>query len=216
MPDQGSVSDDGMPKIYPPRKITGQLVEVLLAATVTKGAGPTPFHSTPQTTLTLDFEGICDNRHRGWTRPADGRVPYLARGTEMRNTRHVTLVSREDLAELARRLEIPTCDARTLAATLGANLVVEGLEHLSFLPRGTRLLFDGGAILAVDDQNEPCTKTGEALQQANPGRSDLRTWFPKCAVGLRGLLATVERPGTLKPHTNVIARLPKQWLYGLR
>jgi MOSC domain len=212
MPDQGSASAYEMPKISPPRKIRGQVAEVLSAMGAANGGEPKAFQSIPQQELTLDFEGICGNRHRGWTRPADGRVPYLARGTDMRNTRHVTLVSREELAEVARRLEIPICDPRTL----GANLVIEGLKHLSFLPRGTRLLFDGGTILAVEDQNEPCTKTGEAIQRANPGRSDLRTLFPKCAIGLRGLLATVERPGTLRPNTTMVARLPKQWIYAHR
>jgi hypothetical protein len=195
-----------IPKVHQPRKLTGRVVDVLLASKPGRHA----FQSASQPQLTFDFEGIVDNRHRGWTRPADARVPYLKRGVVMRNTRQVTMVSVEDLAEIARRLEIPTCTA----ACLGANIVVEGIANFSFLPRGAKLILSGELILTIEDQNEPCTQTGEALQQSHPERDDLRLKFPKHAVGLRGMLATVERPGTLVPNTDVTVRLPKQWIYG--
>jgi hypothetical protein len=191
--------------IVPPRKVSGRVVQVL-AATDTR---PKAFQSSEQPCLTFDFEGIVGNRRRGWTRSADARVPYLKRGSEMRNTRHVTIVSREDLADIASRLDLAHCEP----STLGANIVVDGVPNLSFLPRGTRLLFEGGAILSVEDQNEPCILTGAALRAANPGRDDLQLLFPKRAIGLRGLLATVEYPGILRPNSEFIARLPKQWIY---
>jgi hypothetical protein len=194
-----------MPSVTPPSKIEGQVVRLLDAT----GKGRLDFRSHAVEHLSLDFEGMAGNRHRGWTRGADARVPYLKRGTLMRNTRHLSMVSVEDCAEIARRLEVPLLDP----ATIGANIVIEGIAHFSFLPRGTRLFFAGGAILAVEDQNAPCTLAGEAVQLAHPGRHGIRLAFPKCAKGLRGVVVTVEHPGIIEAGGAMIARLPEQWIY---
>jgi hypothetical protein len=183
----------------------GMLVAVLNAT----GSGRLGFRSQPVDTLALDFEGIISNRHRGFTRSADARVPYLKRGTTIRNGRHLSLVSTEDCAKIAACLEVPTLDP----AWLGANAVIEGIPHLSFLPRGTRLMFSGGVILVVEDQNAPCSIAGEAVQLASAGRDDIKVAFSQRAKGLRGLVATVERPGQLTAGETVTARLPEQWIY---
>lgn len=194
-----------MPQVQPARKLTGRIEQVLAAPGAERGHG----HSAAQPNLELDFEGIVGERHRGWTRKADARVPYLKRGTPMRNTRQVTIVCRDELAEIARRLEIPVCEA----SWTGANLVVAGIPRLSFLPRGTKLFFPSGLILTVEDQNPPCTVTGAAIGRANPERDDIRFAFPKLAARLRGLLASVEHPGTLAAGAEVTAWLPEQWIY---
>ena len=194
-----------MPVVKAPRRLVGH-VEQLLSTAATERYD---FQSRAVETLVLEFEGIAGERHRGWTRKADARVPYLERGTVMRNTRHLSLVSIEDCAEVARRLEITHLDP----SWLGGNIVVSGLPHFSFLPRFTKLLFPGGAILTVEDQNPPCTKTGEAIAAAHLGRADIRAAFPKVAKGLRGVVATVEHPGTLSGNTDFTARLPEQWIY---
>ncbi len=173
------------------------------------GKGRLDFRSVTVERLDLDFEGIVGNRHRGFTRGADARVPYLKRGTEIRNTRQLSIVSVEDCAEIGRRLKLDRFDP----AWLGANIVVEGIPRFSFLPRGTRLFFDGGAILTVEDQNAPCSIAGEAVMLAHPGRDDLKLAFPKLAKGLRGLVVTVEHPGQLTAGTDITARLPEQWIY---
>jgi hypothetical protein len=191
--------------VTPAAKLQGRLIGLLTAS----GRDRLGFRSHNVETLDLDFEGIVGNRHRGWLRKADARVPYLPRGTPMRNTRHVSIVSRKDCAEIAGRLDIPHLDP----AAIGANVVVEGVPHLSFLPRGTRLLFDGGVILAVEDQNAPCSLAGEAVQLANPGREHIKPAFAKVAKGLRGLVASVEHPGRLTAGGNFTARLPEQWIY---
>jgi hypothetical protein len=195
----------GAPLITPPRKRTGSLIKLLNAA----GAGRLDFRSQAAETLTLDFEGIVGNRHRGWTRAADARVPYLPRGRPIRNTRHLSLVSMEDCAELAARLELETVDP----GAIGANAVIAGVPKFSYLPRGTRLLFADGVILAVEDQNAPCVRAGEGLQLANPERKHIKSAFVKAAKGLRGLVVTVEHPGTLTVGEAVTARLPEQWIY---
>ncbi len=193
------------PRVVPAAKFGGTVVRLLNAT----GKGRLAFRSHAVESLHVDFEGIIGNRHRGWTRGADARVPYLPRDTVMRNSRQLSLVSVEDCAEIARRLEIGAVDP----ATLGANVVASGIAHFSFLPRATRLLFPGGAILSIEDQNAPCSLAAEALQLANPDKPHIKPAFVKAATGLRGLVATVEHPGQITNGSAFTARLPQQWIY---
>ncbi len=191
--------------VAPAYKIQGRIARVLNAT----GKGRLDFRSYSVERLELDFEGIVGNRHRGHTRKADSRVPYLKRGSEMRNSRHVSMVSMEDCAELARRLDLSSFDP----AWIGANVVVEDIQHFSYLPRGAKLFCEGGAVLDNEDQNSPCLIAGEAAGLANPGRDDIKRVFPKIAKGLRGILVTVEHPGVIVPGGLITLRLPEQWIY---
>ena len=193
----------------PHNRISTNVITALNNVLDAQGKGRLDFRSDAVASLKLDFEGIVGNRHRGMTRRADARVPYLKRGTEMRNTRHLSIVSVEDCAEIARRLDLAAFDP----AWIGANLVVEGIPHFSYLPRGAKLIFDGGVILTNEDQNAPCSIAGEAVMLANPGRDDIKAAFPKVAKGLRGVVVTVEHPGELFPDCAFTARLPEQWIY---
>jgi hypothetical protein len=204
------MTDPATPPKVPPQKVrarqlTGQVVSLLSTADRARKG----FATTAVAQLSLDLEGIAGNRHRGWTRKADARVPYLPRGREMRNDRQVTLVSVEELAEIARRLELAAIEP----AWIGANVVIAGIARLSWLPRGTRLFSSDGAVLSVTDQNVPCRQAGAAIAGQCPGRDDVTFAFVKHAAGLRGLLATVEYPGVMTTGTDVRARLPAQWLY---
>lgn len=191
--------------VTPQRKLAGRIVGVMRAT----GKGTWEFPSSDVDRLEVTHEGIQGERHFGWTRPSDVRVPYVKRGTPIRNTRHLSIVSVEDLAEIATRLGIATTDPRAI----GANLVVEGIAHLSALPRGTKLLCEGDAILTVEDPNWPCRLAGKKLAEANPGRDDIELAFPKVARWLRGVVASVERPGVIAAGAAVEARLPEQWIY---
>jgi len=193
------------PEIVPARKVLGHIT----GAFVTADTSPKGFQTPEVASLTVELDGIAGSRHRGWAGRADARVPYLPRGTPIRNTRHITLVSSEDLAEAARRLDIPRIDPRWI----GANLLIEGIARLSFLPRGARLFCEGGAILIVEDMNAPCRGAGAAIASHNPGRPELELEFPKQCQRLRGLIASVEHPGAIAAASSLTARLPEQWLY---
>jgi hypothetical protein len=193
------------PDLLAPCKLTGRIDAVLTTA----AKGRLGFQSQPVSRLEVDLEGIAGNRHRGWTRPADARVPYLPRGTVMRNDRHVSIVSVEELAEIARRLDLPALDP----AWIGANMVLSGIPRLSYLPRGTHLFTSGGTVLTVTDQNAPCTLAGDAIARRVADRPELKLQFPAVAKGLRGIVAVIEHPGTIDPDTAIEARLPMQWLY---
>ncbi|HSI40505.1 MAG TPA: MOSC domain-containing protein [Xanthobacteraceae bacterium] len=168
------------------------------------------FVTRPVERAAVDFEGLVGDRHRGFTRGADSRVPWYPRGTPIRNTRQLTLVAPDELALIARRLELPAVEP----CWLGANLVVEGLADLTALPPGTRLHFPGGACLVVEGENAPCRHAGAAVARHHPGRPGLDLAFVNAARGRRGLVAWVERPGDLVAGSAIEVRVPAQRLWG--
>ena len=187
----------------PRQTLRGRLVTVMAAP-----AGD-DLTSAPVAELRLDFGGVSGDRHFGFTRKAGAREPWYPRGTVIRSGREVSIVSRDELAEVARRLEIPELPPEWI----GANLVIEGVPDLSLLPSGTRLFFEGDASVVVEEINGPCRDAGRLIARHAGGRPDLELLFPKVALGLRGVVASVERAGTVRAGTVVIVRIPEQRLY---
>lgn len=190
--------------VTPGKLIQGRVTQVMVAD------DGTSFRTRTVDTLMVGFEGIPGDRHVGYQKPADARVPWYKRGTPMANERHVSAVSVEDLGAIA--------EAMTLADVkpewLGANIVIEGVPHFSFLPRGARLHFPSGLSLVVSDQNAPCRGPGRNIAAAYPDDTrGLDLLFPKVAKRLRGLTLRVEREGTLGAGETVEVRLPEQWIY---
>ena len=193
--------------IHPARALAGRLVAVMIA----DGDG---FGTRSVEGATVDFEGFVidglrGERHRGHVRAADARVPWYPRGTPIRNSRQVSIVSVEDLAAIAAALDV----AELGPEWLGANLVVEGIPSLSMLPRGRRLALPQGAVFAVEDQNAPCIVTGRAVARQCPGREGLDFAFVKAARRLRGLVGWVERGGVVRVGDAISVRVPEQWIY---
>lgn len=162
------------------------------------------FASRPVESLTLDFAGIPGDFHAGATRKAGSREPWYPRGTEIRNDRQVTIVSREELVEVAALMEL----ADVAPEWIGANLVFTGLAGLSLTPHGTRLFFAGGVTLLVEAENGPCKIAGAAIGKET-GRDGFDLLFPKVARHKRGLVASVERPGTILSGETVKVRRPR-------
>ncbi|WP_163998133.1 MOSC domain-containing protein [Pyxidicoccus caerfyrddinensis] len=159
----------------------------------------------------VSFEGIEGDRHAGLTRAADVRTPWFPKGTPIRNTRQLSLVSTEELAEVAQTLGIP----KVLASWLGANVEVAGVPTLTQLPPGTRLFFPEDAVLAVEGENEPCTGPGRVIEAHHPDTEKLASRFVKAAWQRRGLVAWVERPGLIRAGDEVRVMLPKPVTYVL-
>jgi len=162
------------------------------------------FRSRPIDALGLELEGIAGDHHAGFTRKASAREPWYPRGTQIRNNRQVTLVSREEIALVAAAMEIAALEP----GWIGANLVTEGVADLTRLPVGTRLVFAGGAVLFVEGGNAPCRIAGRSIAEHYPGRAGLDLLFRKTATGRRGLIASVERPGRIVAGETFRARLP--------
>lgn len=159
--------------------------------------------------LTLALGGIPGDRHFGATRKSGAREPWYPRGTIIRSGREISIVSVEELAEVARRMELPEIRPEWI----GANLAVEGVPRLSYLPPGTRLFFAGDASLVVEAINGPCRDAGRSLARHTGGPKEYELTFPKVALGLRGVVASVERPGVVRAATDIQVRVPEQRLY---
>lgn len=169
------------------------------------------FETRAVDTLQLGFDGIDGDFHAGTTRRSGGREPWYPRGTEMRNERQLSIVAADELAIVAERMGI----AEIKPEWIGANLVIEGLPHLSMLPSGTLLFFKGGATVKVDAQNGPCRIAGRSVAE-HAGMADVEAGallFPKAAKRLRGLVAWVEKPGTITAGEEISVRVPEQWIY---
>jgi hypothetical protein len=152
------------------------------------------FVSRPVEALTLSFAGIVGDFHAGLTRKSTSREPWYPRGTEIRNDRQVTIVSTEELAEVAALMELP----EIVPGWIGANLVLSGLADLTLTPVGARLFFGGGATLLLEGENAPCRIAGKSIGEHFREREGLDLLFPKLARQKRGLVASVERPGAIR------------------
>lgn len=163
--------------------------------------------------LELTFDGIAGDFHEGATRRTGSREPWYKRGTEIRNERQLSIVSPEEMAIVVERMGMPEIKAEWI----GANLLIEGIPHLSMLPSGTLLFFkQGGVTLKVDGQNHPCRLAGRSIGE-NSGSSEIQSvamQFPKSAKRMRGLVAWVEKPGRIEAGEEISVRIPEQWIYG--
>ncbi|SFD73994.1 MOSC domain-containing protein [Roseivivax sediminis] len=152
----------------------------------------------------LDWTGIVGERHGGLTRPSCSRVvAQHPKGTEIRNVRQLSIVSAEDLAEIARQMELGAVDP----SWLGASMVVSGLPDLTNVPPSSRLQAEGGATLVVDMANRPCHLPGREIEREHPG---IGARFKAAAAGRRGVTAWVERPGMLSLGSVLRLHVPDQ------
>jgi MOSC domain-containing protein YiiM len=143
--------------------------------------------------LALSYAGIEGDRHAGLTARAGVRQDHLDPDVVVRNSRQLSLVSAEELAAAAGALGVPRLDP----SWLGANVSLEGAPGLTATGPSTRLVFRSGAVLVVDGDNAPCTSAGGAVAAAL-GDPSLRSRFVKAATARRGLVAWVERVGTIR------------------
>jgi len=161
--------------------------------------------------LRLGFEGIEGDFHAGATRRSGGREPWYPRSTEMRNERQLSIVAADELAVVARLMGLDEIKPEWI----GANMLIEGVPHLSMLPAGSLLFFKGGVTIKIDAQNKPCRIAGQSIAAhvRAADRDAMALAFPKVAKRLRGLVAWVEKPGTIVAGEEISVRVPEQWIY---
>jgi len=160
--------------------------------------------SGPVEMVEATLEGFVGDTHTGATRKADARAPWHPKGTVIANDRQVSLVSEEELATIAERLEAPEIRPEWL----GANVCIRGVEGFSTLPPMTRLQFSGGVTLAITAENHPCRGPAREVA-ASLGRDDIASRFVKQAMHLRGVVAMVERAGRIQAGETVIVVTPQ-------
>lgn len=162
----------------------------------------------PREAVEARFEGLDGDCHGGLTRPSCVRVTaqHPVRGSQIRNTRQVSILSAEELAEVASALGLPALAPEWV----GANLVLEGIPALTLIPPASRLVFEGGPVLTVDVENGPCRFPGNVIDAAHPGHG---RGFAKAARGRRGVTGWVERPGPLTLGQRVALHVADQRPY---
>ena len=91
-------------------------------------------------TTETTFGGILGESHSGATRSSCVRVTMLhPKGTEIRNTRQLSILSAEENAEIAGRIRLKELDP----SWLGASIVIAGIPDLTHIPPGSRLQTTG-------------------------------------------------------------------------
>jgi hypothetical protein len=158
----------------------------------------------PRETLHLTFAGPEGEAHGGLTRPSCSRVTgQYPRGTIIRNTRQLSVLSAEDIAAIAADMGLAALDP----ALLGATLVIAGIPDFTHLPPSSRLQADGGATIVVDMENRPCQLPAKPIEATYPGHGKR---FKAAAAGRRGITAWVEREGVLALGARITLHIPDQ------
>jgi len=181
------------------KEITGTLKSV--------HTGHNEDYSKPfRTSVEVELKGFPGDKHRGFQRTAQS-WDSEPNGTPRRNERQWSGVSVEELEIIRAKLDLRE---PLSAATLGANVCVEGIPNFSQLSRGTRLIFPSGAVLLIEENNPPCTWMAEqivAKHTTNSGRPVAGKMFPKYAMGLRGVVGVVDVPGVINQDDSLVVRL---------
>ena len=150
----------------------------------------------------VDLDGFVGDKHRSFTRIAYSGDTEPT-GTVKRNERQWSGVSVEELAIIRQRMDLKE---PLTAATLGANLCLEGVPDFSQLPKGTKLIFPSGALLLVEESNPPCADMGAqiaAKHATNSGDPVDVSLFPKHSVGMRGVVGVVDISGLINAGDGV-------------
>jgi hypothetical protein len=178
-----------------------------VVAVLVNGDGEKDLTSERVDEVTATYGGFQGDSHYGLTRVACVRVrQQYTEGTEIRNTRQVTILSVEEMQQIAETMGI----AELPAEWVGANLSLSGIPLLTQLPPSSRLIFANGVSLVVDMENGPCKYPGDIIEQHHPGRGSR---FASAAIGRRGITAWVEREGAIRPGESVSVHIPPQRIY---
>jgi hypothetical protein len=169
---------------------------------------PDHFRTVSTLRLGVDLQGIPGDRHYGFTRCAGAREGWFECGSEIRSGRQLSLVSREDLQQIATAMNV----AAIQPEWIGANILIEAVPDFTRLPWGTRLFFEGGAVLVNEGLNVPCKYAGREVAAHYPDRVDLDRLFVKCGKNLRGIVATVEQAGSIMAGP-VNLKIPEQKIW---
>lgn len=157
--------------------------------------------------LELLFSGIKGDFHSGLTRKSDVRtIKQYPRDTDIRNVRQLTIVSEEELGEIASLMGIPEMKAEWL----GANIVTSGIPDLTMLTPSARMQFPSGATIVVDMENFPCRQVADVVAQHHP---EPKAGLVASSLHKRGLTAWVEREGVINSGDDIVLWVPQQRLY---
>lgn len=165
--------------------------------------------AAPMGALQLSIVGAEGEFHSGVTRASCSRVRDLHPiSTEIANARQLSVVSEEELAQIAKDIGVEALDP----AWLGASIVLRGLPDFSHLPPSSRLQGASGATIVVDMENRPCVLPARVIEAARPGHGKA---FKAAAKDQRGVTAWVERAGKLAVGDKMRLFVPDQPAWAL-
>jgi hypothetical protein len=152
----------------------------------------------------LTYAGIDGECHGGLNRPSCSRTTaQYPKGTEIRNVRQLSILSVEELDQIAGEMGLDAIDP----AWLGASLVIKGIPDFSHVPPSSRLQAPGGACLTIDMENRPCIYPGREIDKDLPGFGPR---FKPAAQNRRGVTAWVEREGSVALGEMLTLHIPDQ------
>lgn len=184
------------------------LIATSLTATVT-WLGLVPDHgenlqSRAIDEMNLTFAGPVGEAHAGLTRASCGRVKMqYERGTEIRNTRQLSIVCADELALIAKNMGLEQLEPQWL----GASMVIQGIPDFTHVPPSSRLQVTGGASIVVDMENRPCQLPARVIETTEPGYGKE---FKPASAGLRGITAWVEQEGAIRLGDTLMLHIPDQ------
>lgn len=150
------------------------------------------------------YAGFAGDFHAGLTRASCVRVKQQhPEGTEIRNVRQLSILSAEELAQIAAQIGLPDVDP----VLLGASMIVEGIPDFSHLPPSSRLQAENGTTIVVDMLNAPCNLPAREIEKDAPGHGK---GFKAAAKGKRGLCGWIEREGALEVGDVLRLHVPAQ------
>jgi MOSC domain len=165
------------------------------------------FDKQQRQNLSLKFSGPEGDCHTGLTRQSDSRTLLTyKRNTPIRNVRQLTMISVEEMDDVAKAMGLDSINA----SWLGANVVTSGIPVLTMLPPSTRLQFSSGATVVVDMENMPCRQVNDEISKTHPEQGPK---FVKAATHKRGLTVWVEREGDIKIGDTISLFIPPQRIY---
>ena len=160
-------------------------------------------------TAFASYAGFEGEFHGGLIRKSCVRVKSQhPEGTEIRNVRQFSILSAEEMAEIAATIGLDALDP----IHLGASIVVKGIPDFSHLPPSARLQSENGTTLVVDMLNAPCNFPAREIEKDHEGHGKT---FKAAAKGKRGICSWVEREGQLNVGDTLRLHIPAQraWLH---
>ena len=148
--------------ILHPTKITGTVEAILVNA----DRDDDSIETGRVDEVSANFEGFAGERHSGLVAKSDVRYrKQYEKHTPIRNTRQISMLSVDDLKQIAENLDVERIEPEWL----GANLLVSGIPKFTEVPPSSRLIFTSGASLVVDNENEPCRYPADVVDRNFPG-----------------------------------------------
>jgi hypothetical protein len=160
--------------------------------------------AAPVPSLDLALGGDAGEFHAGITRPSCVRVKSLyERGTEIMNSRQLSVLSQEELDLIAGEMGLEAVDP----ACVGASIVLKGIPDFTHVPPNARLQGPDGVTITVDMENRSCVLPGRVIEGQHPGHGPK---FKAAAKDKRGVTAWVERAGKLSVGDTMRLFVPDQ------